>query len=49
MSMVLVEPRVYYQSKQKYQITYVLLPIHIEELDLNPALLESAPTNNGYR
>ncbi len=27
----------------------VLWPIPIEEFDLNPALLESDPTNNGYR
>lgn len=28
---------------------HVLLPIPVEELELNPALLESDPTNNGYR
>lgn len=28
---------------------HVLLPIPIEELELNPKLLESDPTNNGYR
>ncbi len=28
---------------------HVLLPIPVEELRLNPALLESDPTNNGYR
>lgn len=28
---------------------HVLWPIPIEEFDLNPVLLESDPTNNGYR
>ncbi len=28
---------------------HVLTPVPIEEFDLNPALLESDPTNNGYR
>lgn len=28
---------------------HVLLPIPVEELQLNPQLLESDPTNNGYR
>ncbi len=28
---------------------HVLLPIPLQELQLNPALLESDPTNNGYR
>ena len=28
---------------------HVLLPIPLQELELNPALLESDPTNNGYR
>lgn len=28
---------------------HVLLPIPVEELELNPNLLESDPTNNGYR
>ena len=28
---------------------HVLFPIPIEEFELNPALLESDPTNNGYR
>lgn len=28
---------------------HVLLPIPVEELELNPKLLESDPTNNGYR
>ncbi len=28
---------------------HVLFPIPIQEFDLNPALLESDPTNNGYR
>ena len=28
---------------------HVLMPIPIEEFDLNPNLLESDPTNNGYR
>ena len=28
---------------------HVLLPIPPEEFNLNPALLESDPTNNGYR
>ncbi len=31
------------------QPRHVLFPIPIEELRLNPALLESDPTNNGYR
>jgi len=31
------------------QAHQTLLPIPIEELNLNPALLESDPTNNGYR
>ena len=28
---------------------HILLPIPLQELQLNPALLESDPTNNGYR
>src|SRR5690606_20030492 len=28
---------------------HVLYPVPIEEFELNPALLESDPTNNGYR
>lgn len=28
---------------------HVLLPIPLQELELNPALLDSDPTNNGYR
>jgi hypothetical protein len=28
---------------------HVLLPIPLQELQLNPSLLESDPTNNGYR
>lgn len=31
------------------QPRHVLLPIPAEEIELNPALLESDPTNNGYR
>lgn len=31
------------------QPRHVLLPIPVEELQLNPQLLESEPTNNGYR
>ncbi|MDT7829330.1 RagB/SusD family nutrient uptake outer membrane protein [Pricia sp. S334] len=38
-----------YDPASNIQPHHVLLPIPPEELQLNPALLESDPTNNGYR
>lgn len=38
-----------YNPADNIQPYHVLLPIPVEELRLNPALLESDPTNNGYR
>jgi len=38
-----------YDPADNIQPKHVLLPIPVEELRLNPALLESDPTNNGYR
>lgn len=38
-----------YDPAPNIQPRHVLLPIPPEEFDLNPALLESDPTNNGYR
>lgn len=38
-----------YNPAANIQPKHVLLPIPVEELRLNPALLESDPTNNGYR
>ncbi len=38
-----------YDPAANIQPFHVLLPIPTEELNLNPALLESDPTNNGYR
>ena len=38
-----------YDPASNIQPHHVLLPIPVEELRLNPALLESDPTNNGYR
>ena len=38
-----------YNPAANIQSHHVLLPIPVEELRLNPALLESDPTNNGYR
>ncbi|MEM6377127.1 MAG: RagB/SusD family nutrient uptake outer membrane protein [Bacteroidota bacterium] len=38
-----------YNPAANIQPHHVLLPIPVEELNLNPALLESDPTNNGYR
>ena len=38
-----------YTPAANIQPHHVLLPIPVEELRLNPALLESDPTNNGYR
>lgn len=38
-----------YNPAANIQPHHVLLPIPVEELRLNPALLESDPTNNGYR
>lgn len=38
-----------YNPAENIQPHHVLLPIPVEELQLNPALLESDPTNNGYR
>ncbi|MEM8970072.1 MAG: RagB/SusD family nutrient uptake outer membrane protein, partial [Bacteroidota bacterium] len=38
-----------YDPAPNIQPKHVLLPIPVEELRLNPALLESDPTNNGYR
>jgi len=38
-----------YEPASNIQPYHVLLPIPPEEFNLNPALLESDPTNNGYR
>jgi hypothetical protein len=38
-----------YNPAENIEPKHVLLPIPVEELRLNPALLESDPTNNGYR
>lgn len=38
-----------YDPASFIQPHHVLLPIPVEELELNPKLLESDPTNNGYR
>lgn len=38
-----------YDPAANIQPHHVLLPIPVEELELNPKLLESDPTNNGYR
>jgi len=38
-----------YEPAANIQPFHVLLPIPPEEFNLNPALLESDPTNNGYR
>ncbi|MDF9798979.1 hypothetical protein OKW21_004242 [Catalinimonas alkaloidigena] len=38
-----------YNPAANIQPHHVLLPIPVEELRLNPALLESDPSNNGYR
>lgn len=38
-----------YDPAANIQPFHVLLPIPTEELNLNPVLLESDPTNNGYR
>lgn len=38
-----------YNPAENIQSRHMLLPIPVEELRLNPALLESDPTNNGYR
>ena len=38
-----------YDPAANIQPHHVLLPIPVEELNLNPALLASDPTNNGYR
>ncbi|SEQ09045.1 RagB/SusD family nutrient uptake outer membrane protein [Neolewinella agarilytica] len=38
-----------YNPAENIQPYHVLLPIPTEELNLNPALLTSDPTNNGYR
>jgi hypothetical protein len=38
-----------YNPAENIQPHHVLLPIPTEELNLNPALLESDPSNNGYR
>ncbi|MFH5832135.1 RagB/SusD family nutrient uptake outer membrane protein [Halalkalibaculum sp. DA384] len=38
-----------YNPAANIEPKHVLLPIPTEELNLNPALLESDPTNNGYR
>lgn len=38
-----------YDPASFIQPHHVLLPIPIEEIELNPNLLESDPTNNGYR
>ncbi len=36
-------------AHENIQPHHVMFPIPIQEFDLNPALLESDPTNNGYR
>ncbi|MEM9674869.1 MAG: hypothetical protein AAF992_19905 [Bacteroidota bacterium] len=38
-----------YDPASNIEPKHMLLPIPVEELRLNPALLESDPTNNGYR
>lgn len=38
-----------YDPASFIQPHHVLLPIPVEELELNPKLLDSDPTNNGYR
>ena len=38
-----------YDPASNIQPHHVLLPIPTEEINLNPALLDSDPTNNGYR
>lgn len=38
-----------YDPASNIQPHHVLLPIPVEELELNPKLLDSDPTNNGYR
>ncbi len=38
-----------YTPNENIQDYHVLLPIPLNDLQLNPALLESDPTNNGYR
>lgn len=37
------------EAPNNIQTHHAFFPIPIEEFDLNPALLESDPTNNGYR
>ena len=44
-----VEYRVYPEARTNIKPYHVKLPIPLEEINLNPALLESDPTNNGYR
>lgn len=43
------EYRVYKVANTNIKPHHIKLPIYEEELTLNPALLESDPTNNGYR
>lgn len=43
------EVRVYKEAKINIKPYHIKLPIPLEELALNPALIESDPTNNGYR
>ncbi|MGD1894525.1 MAG: hypothetical protein ACFB15_28510 [Cyclobacteriaceae bacterium] len=38
-----------YDPTSNIEPKHMLLPIPVEKLRLNPALLESDPTNNGYR
>ncbi|MUH37398.1 RagB/SusD family nutrient uptake outer membrane protein [Zobellia amurskyensis] len=39
----------FWQPNLNIKPYHVLLPIPLQELQINPALLESDPTNNGYR
>ena len=39
----------FWKPNENIRPYHVLLPIPLQELELNPALLESDPTNNGYR
>ncbi|MFK7983601.1 MAG: RagB/SusD family nutrient uptake outer membrane protein [Saprospiraceae bacterium] len=39
----------FWKPNENIRPYHVLLPIPLQELELNPALLDSDPTNNGYR
>ncbi|MEQ8220648.1 MAG: RagB/SusD family nutrient uptake outer membrane protein [Arenibacter sp.] len=39
----------FWKPNENIKPYHVLLPIPLQELELNPALLDSDPTNNGYR